>query len=265
MDEREQRRTFFEEAAEMTPLLAAPMGPYLLLTPTWDDTVALMLFVNHDRGERRRLTGAKRILDRHGLPFDTVVDVGANIGTTTLAAVELGARRVLAIEPDPRNHRTLDANIALNGLGSIVSTRQAAAASRPGTVDLYLSPSNSGDNRVRPAPGERRDTINVPAITVSQALADAEIRPESVSLVWLDVQGAELDVLHGAADVAGVPLVIEYAPELLPDPDALLTFLADSFSHIVDLRERTTPMPAKKFTPAAGVRDLLALRLPDNG
>lgn len=42
-----------------------------------------------------------------------VVDVGANCGAFTVAALELGAGYVVAIEPDPENFAALERNVAL--------------------------------------------------------------------------------------------------------------------------------------------------------
>lgn len=106
------------------------------------------MFVKQDRKERKRLRKVRTILLKGGIPFSLVVDIGANIGTTSLAAVEFGADRVIALEPELRNFRLLRANVALNGLEERVTTFNVAIGATRGTATLHVSPRNSGDHRV---------------------------------------------------------------------------------------------------------------------
>ena len=53
---------------------------------------------------------------------DTVVDLGANVGVfSVLAARRMGAGRVIAVEAQASEHDVLARNIALNGVGDIVT------------------------------------------------------------------------------------------------------------------------------------------------
>ena len=66
-------------------------------------------------------------------PGQTVLDLGAHIGTFTLTAAAAGCR-VLAIEASPRNARLLEASIAHNGFGQRARVFQVAASNRNGEV-----------------------------------------------------------------------------------------------------------------------------------
>jgi len=44
----------------------------------------------------------------------TVIDLGANIGAFTLYCASLGAKKIIAVEPEPDNLKYLKANIAIN-------------------------------------------------------------------------------------------------------------------------------------------------------
>ena len=252
-----ERVDYFDHAAEHTPLLAVDVNGHRILVETWDRTVARSLFIKHGRKEHRQLKRARRTLRQLGLPFRVFVDVGANIGTTSLAAVTLGAERVLAVEPAPGNYRLLMANIALNGLDDRVSAVNAAAGDREGTATLYLSPTNSGDHRLTDE--HERDRVEVPLTTLPRILRRARLRARDVSLVWLDAQGSELDILRGAGRLLGVPLVFEYAPRLLAD--GLLDFVAGRYTHLQVLGGDAEPIPAREFTEPAALVDILALRL----
>jgi len=141
------------------------------------------------RGLRTYEPDAWRPFLDHVRPGDTVVDVGANIGLYTVAAAKRGAR-VIAIEPDPANVRRIHRYTRLNHVRVVIVEALAGAengaaplAARgsavSGNVDMYLGPTT-------------RYTV-APVVTLDALLAD-----ESVDLIKIDVEGAELDVLLGA-------------------------------------------------------------------
>ena len=60
-----------------------------------------------------------------------VLEIGANIGTTTVPLVTvLGAAHGHAFEPIPRNLELLERNVAGNGLGDRVTIHAAAVSDR---------------------------------------------------------------------------------------------------------------------------------------
>lgn len=185
----------------------------------------------------------------------TCVEIGANIGTTTLPFVlQHGARLCIALEPAPANLTLLRANLAANGVGpDRVRVLPVAASDRPGTVDMELSSNNSGDNRIRrsgrPAANEpelygerRRPVITVPAARVDDILAEQHVELSDVGLVWIDTQGHEGHVLAGAPRLLAspAPIVMEYWPYGLSRAaglELLHQLIRDSGRRIIDLRE----------------------------
>lgn len=132
------------------------------------------------------------------------VDIGANIGSyTVLAGGGIGAV-VTAIEPIPATFRHLAANVALNGLGERVHCHNLGLSSAQGT--LRFSAGLDTMNHVL-AEHEALPAIEVPVMRLDDLLADA-VTPV---LIKLDVEGHELAVLQGAAqvlDAAGLWAVI---------------------------------------------------------
>ncbi len=154
--------------------------------------------------------------------FDTIIDVGANIGVTCIPAVRRGlTRRAFAVEPDPSNFNLLMANLYLNAVHDRISAFNLAAGCQPGqTVQLELSEDNMGDHRIRvsAAPGQYdesgRRTIPVrsePLDSIFSFLVRDEL---TRTLLWIDTQGYEGLVLKGASRFmeARSPLVIEFWP-----------------------------------------------------
>jgi FkbM family methyltransferase len=124
----------------------------------------------------------------------TVIDVGANIG---FFALRFGrwvgpAGHVIAIEPEERNMAALRRRVRRAGLESVIDCVEAAAAERSGEVRLAVIPGHPGGHHLAD------DGDPVRAVTIDELAASASRR---VALIKLDVQGAELRVLNGAARV----------------------------------------------------------------
>jgi hypothetical protein len=76
---------------------------------------------------------------------------------------------------------------------------------------------------------------------LDDALARLEISASEVSVLWIDVQGAELKVLQSAEGTlaAGVPVVMEYTPSWLAsngDLEAVEALIARNFTRAIDIR-----------------------------
>lgn len=112
------------------------------------------------------------------------IDVGANVGTYTIWAAELGAE-VIALEPAKDTFRLLKENIALNGYP--VTAVRAAAGGHCGTA-RFTAGLDSG-NRVAP---------DGPVVT-ELVTVDSLIGNRRVAGMKVDVEGFEIDVLRGAA------------------------------------------------------------------
>jgi FkbM family methyltransferase len=110
------------------------------------------------------------------------VDVGANVGTYTLWAAELGAE-VIALEPAPDTFALLRENIALNGYP--VTAVQVAAGERCGTA-RFTAGLDAGNSLDPDGP--------VPADLVT---IDSLIGERHVTGMKIDVEGFEIDVLRG--------------------------------------------------------------------
>lgn len=146
---------------------------------------------------RRDVTDDPKLLaylERVLRPGDLVVDVGASVGGVALPAARIGCR-VLAIEPERGNFERLRANIALNGLA--VETLRLAIADRPGTAVLHVfPPARRGRHSLAPHPAAS-GTQPVECTTIDALLERRGI--ERVDLLKIDVEGAEPEVLAGAA------------------------------------------------------------------
>ncbi len=129
-------------------------------------------------------------------PGSSAVDVGANVGSTTLImAARCGARgQVVAFEPEPSARRVLQENIALNPGVAAVVIEESACADREGSATFFARggarSSLDGDST---DPAEH--AVIVPLTTLDAYVARAKLSP---NLIKIDVEGAEVHVLRGA-------------------------------------------------------------------
>ena len=164
-------------------------------------------------------------ISRLALPGTCVIDVGANVGLMALvAAAAVGPTgSVVAVEPLPVNLVRLAENIQKNRY-PWVQIEPAAAGSETGTATLHVTRDSAYPSLKTPAGGHRV----IDAIAVSLRTIDNVWRERGmprVSLLKVDVEGYELDVLRGAATLLKTcrPVVLaESHEEHLGAVDALL-------------------------------------------
>jgi FkbM family methyltransferase len=126
-------------------------------------------------------------------PGSTVFDVGANIGTHTVALAQRVGESgfVVSFEPQRVVFQTLCANVAVNSLLNVECVHAAVGATA-GTVlipDLdYNAPANYGG--ISPKLFASGRPVRV--VTLDEYLAFA-----AVDLIKIDVEGMELEVLEG--------------------------------------------------------------------
>ena len=141
-------------------------------------------------------------------PGTTVIDVGANVGFYTRRFAEWvrPGGEVIAIEPEEVNFATLKRVIARRGLVNVLGV-QAVASESAGSLYLQKNPFHPADHRIaetvrwRPM-GSAMDHRAPPGECEGERSDDDGVlrdrgRPK-VSLIKIDVQGAEERVLRGA-------------------------------------------------------------------
>jgi FkbM family methyltransferase len=196
------------------------------------------------------------------LSAGTVLEIGANIGTHTVYFFrDLGCTHVIALEPDPQNYDLLTRNVKLNNLGDRVTHLQLGASSTSGQLPFVSNEMNRGGSRI----GDHSDEAIVVDITTVDRLLEQYREPfKDLSLIWIDVEGHELQVLKGALktlQTCSPAVFLEYTPaESSANNQKLRDLLFDHFDHVIDFGRQPTPLTAQSFDAIQGQTDLLAFK-----
>ncbi|MCB1501162.1 MAG: FkbM family methyltransferase [Bauldia sp.] len=132
-------------------------------------------------------------------PGDVFYDIGANVGFfSLLAARRVGSGgQVYAFEPVPRNAAAIERGAQLNGFSGLKVFCKAAGATS-GTAELNLAHHIGGAVLASVGtPPDRRGSLSVEVVAIDDIIRQRALRPPS--LVKLDVEGAEMEVLEGMA------------------------------------------------------------------
>ncbi|MCC6539618.1 MAG: FkbM family methyltransferase [Bryobacterales bacterium] len=135
--------------------------------------------------------------ETHVRKGDVVVDCGAHIGVFTWKALEAGAAKVVAVEPDPANLECLRRNFKKEIADGRVVLAGVGVWSKPGKMTLNLgNGGNTGVNSMVEKESEK--SIEVPVTTLDQLVKDLGLG--KVNFVKMDIEGAEREALVGAME-----------------------------------------------------------------
>jgi FkbM family methyltransferase len=242
--QQDARIAFFEQAGQYTRYLEVETRDGRYLVTTRSQKLGRHLFTKQGRpefGVLRRAVSAIEILIQEGsLVGRLFVDVGANIGTSTISALlSHGFGSAVCIEPEEENFRLLRANLVLNDLDDVQAVR-VAASDRVGNAYLLVFGGPPGKTQVafdlqhvedvqawraQRAAESGRATTELPKmnvtdlelVTLDHLVASGVIDADRVGMLWIDVEGHEGHVLGGAGALTerGTPIVFEFDPTAL--------------------------------------------------
>ena len=150
--------------------------------------------------------------------FRTIVDVGANVGTTSVRMARAGYKAI-AVEPVPAAFKMLVSNVSANGLSDRVTCIQEAVSTDRSRADIWVTRGSGQSELV--VPGKRpafsrwglraTGSVEVEGDGLTSILASRDVQCSEIALTWSDTQGNENAVIETGRELwsAGVPLYVE--------------------------------------------------------
>ncbi|MFT3738806.1 MAG: FkbM family methyltransferase [Breznakibacter sp.] len=129
---------------------------------------------------------------------DMFVDVGANVGVYSILASGVAGARSIAIEPSDETAKILKRNIAINNLDGAVTHVQCVVGDHRGNISFTKG--LEATNRVTREEDETRNSELLEEDTLDNLL-----KSSTPSLIKIDVEGYELNVLKGARNTLQKP------------------------------------------------------------
>lgn len=177
-----------------------------------------------------------------------MLDVGANVGTTSIPRVILGDfDHVFAAEPDPVNYDCLVRNVVESGTCGSVLPDRVAIGDRDGELSLQQGTSRT-HHLVSGAPKKGKQATTVPCLRLDSWVERLGIDLAEVSFVKVDTQGWEPLVLIGAPGVLTqkhIAWQVEFSPSMLrrsgSSAEKMCELIRASFTHFIDVRGESGP------------------------
>jgi len=121
-----------------------------------------------------------------------VIDIGANIGDSSIYFALCGAKKVIALEPFPKNNQTAQKNIEANHLLNKIILILAGCSKEKSEIIINSEQEGAGS-----ATDETNSGIKVPFITLENLVNQYDIPNDSV--MKIDCEGCEYDVIMSSS------------------------------------------------------------------
>ena len=178
--------------------------PTIATTDLLGQRIKLNIVARRELRRARKISHETDLIERmraHLAEGDVIYDVGANIGLISLlmALHPSGTRsKVYSFEPEPKNLHQLQKNVRLNGLEDRIIPERLALGAKQGEVQLFVR-GTAGEGRHSIA--EERGSTGSISVPLTTAMQFAQGCGDFPSIVKIDVEGAEGQVISGFEDM----------------------------------------------------------------
>lgn len=192
-------------AETQTEIAAECLGLKVPASPFLNET--RIRRINAARYEGQEIAGALHVVGAD----DVVLEIGAGIGVVGgVIALNARPRAVHAFEANPALIPTIERLYRANGLTDRIGVRNMvlmSAPDRPDTVPFHVRSSYLGSSLID-RDGRAREVVQVPTADFAETCAAL-----SPTVLVMDIEGGELDLLRHADLSPFRAVVIEFHPE----------------------------------------------------
>jgi FkbM family methyltransferase len=136
-------------------------------------------------------------LEKKVTPGMQLIDIGAHIGLFSVTASQLtGAKgKIICFEPTPGTYTVLKETLRLNKCDNVIPV-QAAVSDKEGEAVFYVSDTEACNSNSLVRNKEENEITGYPVklVTIDSVVSAYALKP---SIIKIDAEGAELDVLKG--------------------------------------------------------------------
>jgi FkbM family methyltransferase len=214
LENKKIRKAIFDTSKPDTILFSKGEKEKFILQSS-DQVIGRTVYTTKKPFDFDKLTKVLKILNLK--KKELLIDVGANIGTICIPAIKRKLfKKALAFEPEPLNFSLLLSNIIINGCYNKINAHNIALGNKNREkLSLKLDNYNKGNHRII-----KKSKINSKKnIMINSYKLDSFLKNISslTTLVWIDVQGYETQVLLGAKKILNkkVPVCVEFSPAFL--------------------------------------------------
>lgn len=155
-----------------------------------DSEEHFIMMLNHN--PEYQIRAKNTILNhRHHFSFDSVLDIGANVGLWTRWFSKIGSKKIDCFEPMPENFECLKANT--ENLENI-HLHNFALGNTNSNITLYTTIKNSNTGTATMYP---EGDLKIPNEVQCKTLDSLDLNP---TFIKMDIQGAELIALEGSIE-----------------------------------------------------------------
>jgi FkbM family methyltransferase len=129
---------------------------------------------------------------------NVVLDIGANIGDSSIYFALRGAAKVIAVEPFPHNYEMAKKNIALNYFSDKISVILAGCTPNAGYINISDLVKSGIDSHTYDDAGYKVG-MNVPSVTLENILKEYNIQ-NGETILKMDCEGCEYDSILSASN-----------------------------------------------------------------
>jgi len=139
-------------------------------------------------------------------------DIGGNIGLISLMVNQIcsGDVEIHIFEPAPDNFESLKDNIKINGIDNAILNNVAVSSENGTTLEINIYEDQGYNSVYKLDRVPFKSKVEVSVLSIDGYIEKQQIRPDTIELIKIDVEGHEYNVLKGASR-----LLTKYSPKIL--------------------------------------------------
>jgi len=117
----------------------------------------------------------------------TIIDIGGNIGDSAISFIHKGAKRVISLEPFPKNYRFAEKNVSINNMKNQIINIHGGCASKSSEIMIDSTLSGLGNLMEKTDEGEK-----IRQYSIQELINEFDIHN---AIMKIDCEGCEYDVI----------------------------------------------------------------------